>query len=90
MSTYTPQAIFDNVERLKSNSSLDHISKSLDRDYQYAKQFLLNYQHNAETFKNFRREIERFTQYCWFVAKKCMCDMRRVDIEAYLLFGFVA
>jgi len=83
---YTPKAIFDAVEFLKSNDSPEHMPHNRQQDYEYTKQFLLSYQHNAETFKSFRREIERFTQYCWFIANKTTIKMRRTDIEDYLQF----
>jgi len=83
---YTPIAIFDNVEFLKSTTLPAHLPKKFAQDYQYVKRFLLSYQYNPETFKSFRREIERFAQYCWFVAKKSTLDMRRDHLEKYLLF----
>lgn len=83
---YIPQAIFDNVEYLKLSKLPPHVSDRFDTDYNHAKQFLLSYQHNAETFKSFRREIERYAQYCWFIANKSMLDMCRSDIENYLSY----
>ncbi len=83
---YKPQAIFDNAEFLNSNSIPNCVPKKNVHDYHHAKKFLLSYQHNLATFNSFRRDIERFAQYCWFIAKKSMTDMHRTDIEEYLLF----
>ena len=84
--SYTPQAIFDNAEFLKSDTPPLHLSEKFSHDFKYAKQFLLSYKSNEATFNSFRREIERFAQYCWFVGKKNMRDMKREGIEEYLLF----
>lgn len=78
--TYTPQAIFDNAEFLKSDTPPFHLSESFSNDFKHAKQFLLSYKNNDSTFNSFRREIERFAQYCWFVVKKNMRDMKREEI----------
>lgn len=85
-SNYIPQAVFDNAEYLKSEGLPEHVPHDLAQDYQHAKQFLLSYQYNTATFKSFRRDIERFVQYCWFVAEEPMLEMRRTDIEEYLFF----
>jgi site-specific recombinase XerD len=84
--TYIPQAIFDNSEFLKSSALPYHVQKKFTEDYQQARLFLLSYQHNKSTFESFRREVERFAQYCWFVISKPMQAMRRTDIESYLTF----
>lgn len=84
--SYIPQALFDNVEFLKFDAPPLQLSEKFSNDFKYVKQFLLSYQNNEATFNSFRREIERFAQYCWFVVKKNMRDMKRQDIETYLSF----
>ena len=83
---YIPQAIFNQAESLKPALRPAHVSKKFNQDFQYAKQFLLSYQHNDATFNAFRREIERYIQYCWFMADKPSTKMKRSDIEEYLAF----
>ena len=87
MTTYfTPKAIFENVEHLEQVSMVATVPQGFHSDYQKAKQFLLSYQHNPQTFKSFRRDIERFMQWSWFVKQQSCTTMRRIDIEAYLSF----
>lgn len=59
-STYVPQAVFDHIDALKTDSFPNHLPSSFYRDFEYIKAFLISYQHNAQTFKSFRREVERF------------------------------
>ena len=86
-SDYTPQAIFDSIDYLLASENIPaHVPSQYYDDYQYAKQFLLSYQHNRATFLSYRREIERFAQYSWFVTCHAMEKMQRADIEEYLIF----
>jgi site-specific recombinase XerD len=55
-------------------------------DYQYTCQFLRAYRGSAETFKSYRREIERLLQWSWFIHKKTLKTLRRNDLEAFLEF----
>ncbi|OGT44513.1 MAG: integrase [Gammaproteobacteria bacterium RIFCSPHIGHO2_12_FULL_38_11] len=83
---YIPQAIFDSIEFLKYDGHPAHLDIKFNEDFKRGKQFLLSYKNNDATFNSFRREIERFAQYCWFMLKKNMREMKRDDIEEYLLF----
>jgi site-specific recombinase XerD len=55
-------------------------------DLKYAIQFLNAYSGNIDTFKSYRREIERLLQWCWYVKIKTLKDLRRPDIEEFLAF----
>jgi site-specific recombinase XerD len=55
-------------------------------DYQKMRQFLKQYNGSNATFNSYRREIERFTQWLWLVAKKSLTQIKRSDIEDYLYF----
>lgn len=79
-------AIFDHADYLDHAKFPMHIPSSFHQDYQQATRFLLSYKHNAETFKSFRREIERFLQWSFFIAKKTIFNLKREDIESYLMF----
>lgn len=54
--------------------------------YTYAKQFLLSYRGSLDTFNSYRREIERYLQWCQLIAKKIVTEIRREDFESFLDF----
>ena len=81
-----PRAIFDNALFLDSLSPPQQVPTTFVLDYRWATQFLLSYQHNAETFKSFRRELERLVQWSWLVANRSILSLKRDDIEQYLAF----
>ena len=55
-------------------------------EYYNALVFLYNYRGSMETFNSYRREIERFIQWSWFVQKKSILQLKRLDIEAFIEF----
>src|SRR3990167_7737363 len=94
---YTPIPLFDTLEYL--NSSLDmqtpQIQSQLTNnisindviaDYKQACHFLLAYRGSAETFKSYRREIERLLQWAWLLQEKSLKDLRRNDMEIFIEF----
>ena len=95
---YTPIPLFDTLEhidetmpdhqRLSIQSSLsnDIAFKDVVTDYKYSSDFLHAYRGSAETFKSYRREIERLLQWAWFIQGKSLKDLRRNDIETFLEF----
>lgn len=56
------------------------------KDYERARDFLLAYKNNKETFKTYRREIERFLQWSWLVQQKSVLEHKREDIESFIGF----
>lgn len=56
-------------------------------EYAQAVVFLYNYRGSLDTFNAYRREIERFIQWCWFVHKKPIKDLKRLDIEEFIEFS---
>ncbi|MBA3813420.1 MAG: site-specific integrase [Alphaproteobacteria bacterium] len=48
--------------------------------------FLYSYRGSADTFSAYRREMERFLQWSWFVQKKSILDHKREDIESFIEF----
>lgn len=52
----------------------------------HAKQFLLSYRGSLDTFNSYRREIERYLQWCQLIAKKSVVEIRREDFENFLSF----
>ena len=83
---YIPQAIFDSPELIDVRRAPAHVPSSFHEDYYQAARFLLSYQYNAQTFKSYRREVERLLQWAWFIAKTPTNKLKREDIENYLLF----
>ncbi|HSW70837.1 MAG TPA: site-specific integrase [Gammaproteobacteria bacterium] len=68
--------------RLSAELSL----KEVLSDYRHSYQFLQAYRGSTETFKAYRREIERLLQWSWFIHKKTLKNLGRRDIEAFLEF----
>ena len=55
-------------------------------DYKLVLGFLYSYRGSADTFGAYRRDLERFIQWSWFVREKSVLDHRREDIEAFVEF----
>jgi len=94
---YTPLPLFDALGYLDSTleSQLPRIQpyllapltpEAVTLDYQHSCLFLQAYRGSQETFKSYRREIERLLQWAWFIQKKPLKDLRRNDLEAFLEF----
>lgn len=83
---YVPTPIFDGIEELGQSNTPSAVPSRFHQDYQQAVDFLLSYKGNDETFKTYRREIERFAQWSWFFANLPIKSLQRQDIENYLLF----
>lgn len=96
---YTPTPLFDVLEHLDTPHSIQSLElgttqQFLDSslliaattDYRYAYSFLYSYRGSSETFKAYRREIERLLQWSWFVHNKSLKDLHRTDFEIYVEF----
>jgi len=93
-----PIPLFDTLEHLelssyhiaekniKSRLPVEISINDVQKDYQQACQFLHAYRGSMETFKSYRREIERLLQWAWFIHKKPLKELRRNDLEAFLEF----
>ncbi|MEZ5525076.1 MAG: tyrosine-type recombinase/integrase [Pseudomonadales bacterium] len=91
-----PQPLFDTLENLADimhggerpaqayikSAGIDNASA----DYEHALAFLYSYRGSADTFASYRREIERLLQWCWFIKKTSLKDLKRADIESYIDF----
>lgn len=97
MHAHTPTPLFDTLDHLEASyaSRKKHLAtllpstidiKAAEKDYEQSIQFLQAYHGSAETFKSYRREIERLLQWSWFVREKTLVQLRRSDLEAYLDF----
>ena len=56
------------------------------KDYQIALNFLYNYRGSLATFNAYRRDLERFLQWSWFVRKQSFLNHKREDIETFVEF----
>lgn len=83
---YTPKAIYGDIDMLLEKQVPPHIPKKFHDDYFQAANFLISYKKNNETFSGYRKDIERFSQWCWFFAKLSFKKIGRDDIENYLQF----
>ncbi|HEU5281454.1 MAG TPA: site-specific integrase [Gammaproteobacteria bacterium] len=87
MTQHIPSPLFDNLDNLAETLLIQKPAiEKANADYQQTLQFLQAYRGSAETFKSYRREIERLLQWAWFVREKRLPELRRTDIEAYLEF----
>jgi len=75
-----PLPLFDTLEHQKKEppSSLP--------DFAYALDFLQSYNKNLPTYNAYRREIERFLQWCWRIKNQTVCTLNQVDIEEFIKF----
>jgi site-specific recombinase XerD len=71
---------------LTDKTSPVKLNSRFKKDYNIACDFLLSYQKNQATFNAFRREVERFSQWCWHFASLTFKQAKYQDIENYLLF----
>src|SRR5258708_6722788 len=82
-----PTPLFDAIEHIDWKADYQHPEMPhASQDYQYARDFLHCYKDNAQTFNAYRREIERFLSWCWFMAHTSLLAVRRPQFEAYLQF----
>ncbi len=82
-----PSPIFDGLQELLSG---EYYCPSLSAEekvvYEHAKSFLLSYRGSLDTFNSYRREIERYLQWCQLIANKLVTEIRREDFENFLTF----
>lgn len=56
------------------------------KDFSIALNFLYTYRGSLATFNSYRRELERFLQWSWFIRKQSILIHKRDDIEAFIEF----
>jgi site-specific recombinase XerD len=86
---YSPIPLFDNLRYLKSSPKIptliesDEIKKA---DFMMTHYFLYNYRGSEATFNAYRREIERFLHWLWYIQKKNLQTLHRSDMENFIEF----
>jgi site-specific recombinase XerD len=91
-----PIPLFDTLENSHSNTDktivhyfpekLCNTLMDAKQDYRYASEFLYSYRGSEATYTAYRREIERLLQWSWYIAKKSLKELRRIDIEQFIEF----
>ena len=56
------------------------------QDFRLALGFLVSYRGSPDTFRAYRRDIERLLQWCWFVANEPLTQLKRENIESFIEF----
>ena len=56
------------------------------KDYQLILNFLYSYRGSSDTFRAYRRDLERLLQWSWFIREKSVLKLKREDIEAFIEF----
>ena len=69
----SPEAIL--VPWLESCLGTKTLPAHAQREYYYAMLFLYSYRGSLDTYNSYRRELERFIQWSWFVHKKPLLDL---------------
>jgi site-specific recombinase XerD len=59
---------------------------SAAKDYRLVLGFLYSYRGSSDTFVAYRRDLERFIQWSWFIKGQSVLSHNRGDIEAFLEF----
>ncbi len=86
-STLALVPFFDNLDAMLTGEAYTPALSSNEKIiYDHAKQFLLSYRGSLDTFNSYRREIERYLQWCYLIAKKSVLEIRREDFEQFLSF----
>lgn len=88
-----PKPLFDTIETIDepitseiSEYLLTLNLQNLDKEYELSREFLRSYVGSLDTFNSYRREVERFLQWAWLVAKKTLKQIDRNDIRLFLEF----
>lgn len=89
-----PKALFDTITNL-DDPTPDCITRYLKNfdmpevpeEYRLSLEFLASYAGSQDTFNAYRKEIERFLQWAWIVAKKSVKSLDRNDIRRYIEFA---
>ena len=82
-----PIPLFDGLQAILNQEDYQpKLNKEFQQDHVHAKNFLLSYRGNIDTFNSYRRDIERFLQWCFFKAKKSVRQIKRAEFEDFLAF----
>ncbi|MDQ5883962.1 MAG: hypothetical protein QG556_299, partial [Pseudomonadota bacterium] len=77
---------FDQAAFMHAHHASDHLTDAQKQDYAFSVEFLKSYAGRLGTFNSYRREVERFLQWCWLIQNKTLKDLKRNDLEHYIKF----
>jgi site-specific recombinase XerD len=92
------QTLYKQCQQADPNSTLRHWLKNClltvntplpsyaVPNFQVVLNFLYTYRGSQDTFNAYRRELERFLQWSWFIHEKSIFDLKRLDIENFIEF----
>lgn len=82
-----PIALFDSLEAMLAEDDFQPVlDEAFQEDYTYARRFLLSYKGSRDTFNSYRKEIERFLQWCQLKENKSVKEIKREEFERFLGF----
>lgn len=88
-----PLPLFDTLKQMSTNLlarnnslQLKNLSFESQKDYEQIFQFLLSYRGSEATFNAYRRELERFFQWCYLIVKLNFSQIQRDHIETFINF----
>lgn len=88
-----PKPLFDTIETIDDDiypCVSDYLKTlqitDIQQQYELTQEFLRSYAGSPDTFNAYRREVERFLQWCWLILHKTLRDVDRNDIRQYLEF----
>jgi len=82
-----PSPFFDGLEQMLADEDYQpQLTKVFEEDYQHARDFLLSYRGSKDTFNSYRRDIERYLQWCYLKENKTLMQIRRAEFERFLAF----
>lgn len=81
-------ALFGPIDNIKPACILETLAETPERlaDYQMSYIFLNDYIGSIDTFNAYRREVERFLQWLWWIREANLSDIGRQDIHDYFDF----
>ena len=71
---------------LNSSRYLPTVYHEYERDWSLSAQFLLNYKYAYETYKSYRRDIERFLLWNWIVLQTPVSEIQVSHMQKYIDF----
>jgi len=81
-----PLACFDTLKYIDDCVAPSYLTPTQVQDFERTRSFLQAYVGSMDTFNAYRRDIERLLHWTWHIAQKTLTELKREDIEQFLLF----
>lgn len=79
-------ACFDTLKYIDDCVAPSYLTPTQVQDFERTRSFLQAYVGSMDTFNAYRRDIERLLHWTWHIAQKTLTELKREDIEQFLLF----